>query len=200
MKLRDKECSARAVTIFNVQGGVTVVKGPRQSKHEHAPNRAKCEAERLKATIQTRAENHPEIAPSVVIRGTIFDFCFFLALHDLFSIDARAGTSGGALTQISSRENLKKSIRRARRKNAPPNPKTLSELEEIPQLYQKTITGEDFLLYDSEERDELPDGRVLVFATRRNLEVLGECFKWSVDGTFKVNTLFTRTLQHLTIS
>lgn len=36
---------------------------------------------------------------------------------------------------------------------------------------------------------EIPNGRVLVFATRRNLELLGECEGWFMDGTFSVSYL-----------
>lgn len=100
--------------------------------------------------------------------------------------DAIAGTSGGVLAKLPDRENLKKSIRRTRRKNLPPNPKTLAELGDIPELYRRTATGDNFFLFDS--KDEINDGRVLVFATRRNLAVLGECYTWSADGTFKVST------------
>lgn len=90
------------------------------------------------------------------------------------------------MAKLPSRENLKKSIRRTRRKNLPPNPKTLAELGDIPEAYRRTLTGDNFLLFDSQEGGDIDDGRVLVFATAKNLEVLGQCYKWSTDGTFKV--------------
>ena len=34
--------------------------------------------------------------------------------------------------------------------------------------------------------DRQDEGRVLVFATRRNLEILGKCGTWFLDGTLKV--------------
>lgn len=100
--------------------------------------------------------------------------------------DQLAGTSGRVLAQLPERENLKRAIRRDRAKNTPPNPKSLEELNEIPDLYCRTVTNDNFLLYDSRANDEIPTGRVLVFATRRNLEILRECDVWFVDGTFKV--------------
>lgn len=100
-----------------------------------------------------------------------------------------AGASGRVLAQLPERENLKKSIRRERNKNAPSNPKSLADLDDLPETYQRTVTGDNFLLYDSKAHGEIPDGRVLVFATRRNLEVLKECDEWYVDGTFKVSCL-----------
>lgn len=101
--------------------------------------------------------------------------------------------SGRVLAKLPERESLKRCARRERRKNAPANPKSIDDLEEIPELYRKTCDGDNFLLYDSRAHDELPGSRVLIFSTRRNIEVLGECRDWYVDGTFKVcPTLFTQ--------
>lgn len=85
------------------------------------------------------------------------------------------------------RENLKKQIRHNRNKNTAANPRSLADLDEIPDLYRRTFAGDNFLLLDSKAYDEVPNGRVIVFATRRNLEVLRECDVWYVDGTFKVS-------------
>lgn len=97
-----------------------------------------------------------------------------------------AGTSGGVLARLPSRENMKKQIRRERRKHLPPNPKSLDELGDLPEQYGRTFSGDNFLLYDSRAYGDLPNGRVLVFSTRRNIEILRECDVWSVDGTFRV--------------
>ena len=94
------------------------------------------------------------------------------------------------MAHLPERENFKKSIRRNRAENTPPNPRTLAELQEIPDLYQRTFGGDDFLQYDS--KDQIEGGRVLVFATKRNLEILRECDMWFADGTFKVNFFFTK--------
>ena len=91
------------------------------------------------------------------------------------------------LTKLPERENLKKQIRRERSKTTPQNPRSLMDLMEIPELYRQTFSGDNFLLYDSRAYDEIPNGRVIVFGTRRNLELLLECDIWSVDGTFKVS-------------
>lgn len=78
-------------------------------------------------------------------------------------------------------------MRRERRKNAPANPNSLEELEEIPQNLQVTTTGDRFLMYDSRDTDDLEAGRVIVFATRRNLELLLSSRMWYLDGTFRVS-------------
>jgi hypothetical protein len=45
----------------------------------------------------------------------------------------------------------------------------------------KTDKGEQFLLLDSKDKD-----RILMFATRRNLDFLIKSQEWFVDGTFKI--------------
>lgn len=98
------------------------------------------------------------------------------------------------LSQLPERENLKSSMRRVRRRELPPNPKSLSDLEEIPERYTKTLGGESFLLYDSaSDTDHEGEGRILVFSTRRNMEILAQSNTWYLDGTFKVSpNIFTQ--------
>lgn len=45
LRVRDKECRARAVTSTNHLGELIVIKGPAQSAHRHAPNPDEVEAE-----------------------------------------------------------------------------------------------------------------------------------------------------------
>ncbi|KAF0707174.1 MULE domain-containing protein [Aphis craccivora] len=77
-------------------------------------------------------------------------------------------------------------MRQVRRKNLPPNPKTLFDLGTLPDQYQKTLTGEKFLIYDSLDDNSVSEGRVVVFSTRRNLELLAKNDCWFLDGIFKV--------------
>ena len=80
---------------------------------------------------------------------------------------------------------MKKSARRERRKNAPLNPKSLADLEDIPEVYQRTFDNDNFLLYDSKAHAEIAHGRVLVFATRRNLEILGLKVQYTNDAAVR---------------
>ena len=57
-----------------------------------------------------------------------------------------------------------------------------------------TTGGEDFIIYDSYEDDDDDDdlddedrrrNRVVVFAPKRNIEILMKCAMWFLDGTFK---------------
>ena len=69
------------------------------------------------------------------------------------------------------------------------NFKSLAELEDLPQQYQRTLQGETFLLHDNHSTN----GRVIVFATQKNIEMFCKSPVWFVDGTFKVSpTIFTQ--------
>ncbi|KAE9523275.1 hypothetical protein AGLY_016223 [Aphis glycines] len=143
--------------------------------HAHVPNQEECEAEIIKYSLKRKAEDQPQLPPAQILRTEM------------------AGLSDGVLSQLPNRDNLKKSMRKVRRKNLPPNPKTLNDFGTLPDRYQKTLTGEHFLIYDSLDDDSVNEGRVVVFSTRRNLELLARSDCWFLDGTFKVcPTIFTQ--------
>lgn len=180
--VRTNECRARAITNdAESDEDIVLIKGPAESKHEHPPNREESAAAEITARVKRIATRHPEQPPSQVLRREL------------------AGLSEGVLSQMPEQEALSKTIRRARRKNLPPNPRSLADLGEIPNAFRKSLLGETFLLHDSgppeedlsddEDEDErTAEGgrRVLVFATRRNIEMLCESSIWFLDGTFKV--------------
>ncbi|KAL4135333.1 hypothetical protein QTP88_006948 [Uroleucon formosanum] len=71
--------------------------------------------------------------------------------------------------------------------NLPPNPKTLSNLGTLPVRYQKTLTGEHFLIYDSPDGDDSVNvDRVVVLSIQRNLKLLALSDCCFLDRTFKV--------------
>lgn len=82
---------------------------------------------------------------------------------------------------------LRRTIQRQRVKELPPNPSDLEDLAEIPADYRVTMSGDDFLLYDSfEDITWNSDGRIMMFSTEKNLKKLSEADTWYLDGTFKV--------------
>lgn len=89
------------------------------------------------------------------------------------------------MAHLPERENLKKSMRTIRRRNLPPNPRSIDELQEVPESFRNTLTGDRFLIWDSNDSGAI-EGRVLVFSTRRNVELLSQSKLWYLDGTFKV--------------
>lgn len=159
-------------------GSIEVIKGPNESSHSHAPNREESTADKITTGIKRKAEEHPEQRPAQLLRNEL------------------QGVSPGVLSQMPEQPAIVRTIRRVRRRNMPANPKSLADIDVIPDLYQKTLVGEQFLLYDSEVHgqqradddsdsdDNLGDDddddagqaaaqqprRVLVFATRRNIE------------------------------
>lgn len=184
-KVRRRECRARAIsTIPTSTGVVTLYKGPNESKHAHAPNVEAAKAEELTQTIKDTAASHPELVPSQILRSHL------------------AGVSSGILSQLPEQSALTRTIQRVRRKELPANPRKLKHLGDLPVRFTRTLSDELFLLYDTgpadeedsddedseieSEEDDDSSSRVIVFATRRNLEILCKSPIWFVDGTFDV--------------
>lgn len=88
--------------------------------------------------------------------------------------------TAGQMPQIRA---LKRTVQRVRHRENKflPTPAQLEDLN-IPQEYRMTLSGQQFLLYDSGSADS---SRFLIFSTRRNLELLEFQKHWYCDGTFK---------------
>ena len=92
--------------------------------------------------------------------------------------------SEGAAVNLPSVTTLARNIRAARQeRNVPPNPQTRMEIPELPEEYQVTSGGEQFLAFDSGVGD---DQRMFIFASPQGLQALGNSEHWFADGTFKV--------------
>ncbi|XP_022161380.1 uncharacterized protein LOC111027331 [Myzus persicae] len=85
----------------------------------------------------------------------------------------------GALPPVSY---IKRTVCRIRQINssAPSNPFTITDIT-IPDKYSQTIDGRTFLINDIEP----VESRILVFATKENLDLLSKSDHWFADGTFK---------------
>lgn len=167
------ECKSRAITELPnpTTGKLNVIKRPALQDHAHSPNQNECQAEAAKIDIKRAAESNPERPPSAILREKL------------------PKLSIGVLAMLPDRENLKKTMRRLKQKDLPTNPQTLEDLDQIPDRYTKTLLDEKFLIYDSGKN---PKRRILVFATKFNLEKLSKSSVWYIDGTFKVNNTFFR--------
>lgn len=104
------------------------------------------------------------------------------------------GMDSGRTGQAAERRSYKE-INRTRQAVLPPNPKSLQELEDIPDEFQRTLNGDQFLLWDSmddaDDDNDVDDdarrsARILIFATRGNIRKLCASTTWLLDGTFKV--------------
>lgn len=166
---KDGQCTSRCVTVF-INNEVVFRKQP--GEHQHPPDRELAEADVVKHRLKRIAEEHPEQPPAQILR------------RELPCVEQEV------LNHLPQRESLKKMLRRKRRENFPPNPRTLQDLQDIPEKYRKTDSGDNFLLYDSDDDSDYEgQGRILVFSSRRNLELLARSEVWFMDGTFKVTTL-----------
>ncbi|CAF1607524.1 unnamed protein product, partial [Adineta ricciae] len=73
-------------------------------------------------------------------------------------------------------------IQRIRRDdNIPSEPKTFADIV-IPLNFQNTVTNQKFLLYDNNDVNR----RLLIFASKEQLDFLNQCESWHCDGTFAV--------------
>lgn len=93
-------------------------------------------------------------------------------------------------------------MQRRRHHDLPANPKTILELGEIPDRFEMTLVGERLLLFDFMGDDDFAydAGRVVVFGSRQNLELLASCSAWFLNGTFSVwPDIFTSVLRELVI-
>jgi len=75
---------------------------------------------------------------------------------------------------------LKRTVQRVRQSHlgAPINPQNFNF--EIPDQFTKTTNGEQFLQFDNKSETN----RILLFCTKRNLELMVNCDNWFCDGTF----------------
>ena len=89
--------------------------------------------------------------------------------------------------KIGNTDSIRRTIRRARRKNVPEEPRSMQFV--LPEKWKTTMGGESkvFLIYDSES-----ENRMLIFATSRALTILSSASLWFMDGTFKCSSVFAQ--------
>ena len=79
---------------------------------------------------------------------------------------------------------MKRAVKRARREHLPPLPKTIAELDNLPEQYQ-VLQGENWLLHDSGQDEH----RFLVFCKPRVVRRMAQSRRWYMDGTFRTRPL-----------
>jgi len=121
-RLPKKECRAQAITSLRNDELIVLKK----TEHSHPPNQEEVKAAEVKARVKDIARQNPQLPPAHILRNEL------------------PKVPSGVLVELPERENLKKSMRRVRRKDLLPNPKSLEELEGIPDRFQKTIAGNFF--------------------------------------------------------
>ena len=161
------ECRARVISNHAYGAGdLVVLKKCKLEDHTHAPNREEVNALKSTAGIKRAAVDHPEAPPVQIMRR-------------LDTIPTEI------LSEMPTRDNIRKSIQRERLRNLPSNPTSIEEFQEIPRKFKQTLAGEMFLLYDLFEHEEENETRIIIFSTRSNLKRLSRAKEWHADGTFK---------------
>lgn len=135
-----------------------------KSEHSHAADVRKSEQRIGMATIRQAAKNSNS-PPRRIIR----------AVTATMSKEAAIG--------LPMYDVIARNVRRVRNKAKviPKQPETLSDLV-IDGEYAQTMKGEMFLLYDNKHAVN----RIVIFATKDNLQFMVACDDWYMDGTFDI--------------
>ena len=97
--------------------------------------------------------------------------------------DARMKLSSDAAAKVPQYTAFQRTIQRLRKdKDVPTEPKTFADIV-IPQKFQRTVSGEQLLLYDNNDHEK----RILIFASKEHLQLLNDSHSWHCDGTFKAS-------------
>ena len=133
--------------------------------HTHPPSQTKCEIAKVKANLKRKAE-------------TTHDTSRQILAAELQNIPEDAAVN------LPSMNTLSRNIRAARQeRDLPQNPLNRQAIPILPNNYQVTSTGDQFLAYDSGVGDA---NRILIFASPQSIRLLGRSSHWFADGTFKV--------------
>lgn len=133
--------------------------------HTHPPSQPQVEVAQVKASIKRKTE-------------TTNDTCQQILGSELQNISQSAAVN---LPQLNS---IRRNIRAQRQdRNVLPTPLRRQDIPVLPQQYQVTAAGDQFLLFDSGVGDA---ERIFIFATQQGLRLLANYDHWFMDGTFKL--------------
>jgi hypothetical protein len=133
------------------------------NNHNHVPDATTVPRRKVMLDIKEKATTSQATTHQVLAQATV-------------------GISQAVAGQLPSTSLIKRTIQRTRQREgrAPPCPTNLRDLV-IPEEFTQSSSGEPFLLFDSGPSED----RLLIFSTRRNLQLLAQCEHWYADGTFK---------------
>ena len=135
------------------------------NEHTHPPSQDQIEVTKIKASIKRRSQATHD-TPQQILGA---------ALQNI------SETAAVNLPQIN---NLKRTIHSQRKDNdLPPTPLRREDIPVLPERYQVTKAGEQFLIFDSGVGD---NERILIFATQQGIRFLSNNSHWFMDGTFKL--------------
>nr|CAD7458958.1 unnamed protein product [Timema tahoe] len=159
-RFQSVKCGARVIT----ESDIIILS--KRNEHNHLGDAAHVAAENLMVNIRDTAKNTRD-TPTCIMASV------------------SSGASQSVVAKLPGVPNMKRTIRNIRMKaNAGPAVPNFRRDIVFPDEYKITVTGEEFLMYDSGPQDD----RILIFSTRRNLQHLGRSKHWYADGTFKTVT------------
>ena len=143
----------------------------RRSPHNHPPDYVKCNARLAKSNMINSMMGNPDQSSYAVVRKQLSQ------LPPTVS------------SQLTSPENLARSMRYYRAKNRPPLPTKLSDLR-VPQNMQQTRSNERFLLCD----ETVDDNRIIIFLSDFAFNFLSHAEVLCCDGTFSCTPMVFQQL------
>ncbi|KII61887.1 hypothetical protein RF11_14163 [Thelohanellus kitauei] len=135
------------------------------SEHEHAPDTAKNESEKIKADIRERAKYGVEKPRQIIVNS---------------SVGVTLEAANFLPSYIASQRTIERKRKRPDVNNSRPN--TVQEII-LPEELKLTTRSQNFLLWDSGNEDT---NRMFMFGTSNNLQLLENNPHWFMDGTFKI--------------
>ena len=123
LRRKDAQCNA------TVKLSVTDEFLGRNNEHTHPPSQTEVEVTKVKTSIKRKAETAMETGQHILAT-------------ELRTVSEGAAANPPAVST------LRRNIRHARRLNLPPNPQNRDEIPELPQEYQLTLYGGQFLVCD----------------------------------------------------
>ena len=142
------------------------------SEHNHHPNYGEAKAKLLISAVKRRAGEEPNLNPMHVTQ------------------DVLTQADSETLAALPKETSLKRAIQRVRREHQPALPRSITDLEEIPDSYSH-INGENWVLFDNV--GDANNNRVIIFGLQESIRNMSRSNLWFGDGTFQcVPKIFTQ--------
>ena len=131
--------------------------------HNHEPNFGEAKATLAVSAMKRRGAEETHTPPSIITR------------------DALAIVDSETRVAMPNEDVLKRTVRRVRRGNQEPLPRTLDDVEQLPERFH-SVGGHNWLMHDSGQ--EAPH-RIILFGLRTTIAMMSRSTIWLMDGTFK---------------
>lgn len=158
----EKKCQAKIRTTSDHKCGKIIDTGNCTITHNHVSEKSDISVVKVKNKFKKMASTTAESSMNIVSKCT----------NDI---------SSSTSSSLPLNKSMCKTIQRQRTKilGGPALPTDVNNFV-VPDMFKKTLRGELFLLFDSNENGK----RILIYTTMNNLKILKKCKVWQGDGTF----------------